>query len=104
MGPFVFPGHRYLGPGNDLNSGEPVDTDDLIAQEHDHAYESARCEEDVFNADETAIFKFICDWIRNKNWHSAIGAIGLSLKHATEKLIRRVIYPRLGQRLCKTKK
>lgn len=98
MGRFVFPGHKYLGPGNDLNSGDPVDTDDLIAQEHDYAYETARCEEDVFIADENAIFSFICDWFKNKNWHSAIGALGLAFKHATEKLINRVIYPRLERK------
>lgn len=95
MGRFVFPGHKYLGPCNDTNSGEPVDTDDWIAQEHDYAYESARCEEDVFISDENAIFKFIRDMIKNKNWHSVIGALGLFLKHVTEKLIKRVIYPRL---------
>lgn len=92
---FVFPGHKYLGPGNNLNSGEPVDMDDFIAQEHDRAYENAQCKEDVFLADGIAIFRFIKDWLNNRNWHSAIGAIGLSFKHFTEKLIRRVIYPRL---------
>jgi hypothetical protein len=93
----LFPGHNYLGPGNDLNSGKPVDVDDLIAQEHDIAYESARNEEDVFVADRIAILRFIFDCIKNKNWHSAIGAIGLSLKHGFEKLIRKVVYPRLDQ-------
>lgn len=92
---FVFPGHKYLGPGNDLDSGEPVDSDDLIAQEHDNAYELAECQEDVYRADEVAIFSFIIDWIKNKNWHSVLGALGISLKHCTEKLLNRVFYPRL---------
>lgn len=93
----VFPGHKYLGPGNDLNSGEPVDNDDLIAREHDRAYKAATCAQDVFIADEFAIFRFIYDWIRNKNWHSAVDAIGLSLKHATEKIIGRVLYPKFNK-------
>lgn len=94
MGLFVFPGHKYLGPGNKLNCGEPVDSDDAIAREHDHDYETASCKEDVYFADTKAIFLFILDWFKNKNWHSAVGAIGLSFKHGTEILLRRVLYPR----------
>lgn len=90
----VFPGHKYLGPGNDMDSGEPVDSDDVIAQAHDRAYEEAVCQEDIYEADEKAIFLFILDWIKNKNWHSAVGAIGLSLKNCTERLLKRVLYPR----------
>lgn len=97
MGLFVFPGHKYLGPGNELNCGEPVDVDDAIAREHDRAYESATCKEDVYFADTKAIFSFMFDWVKNKNWHSAVGAIGLAFKHGTEKLLRRVLYPRLEQ-------
>lgn len=95
MGLFVFPGHKYLGPGNELDSGEPVDSDDLIAQEHDKAYDSAECQEDIYRADEIAIFSFIFDWIKNRNWHSALGALGISFKHCTEKVFNRVLYPRL---------
>lgn len=36
---FVFPGHNYLGPGNDLDSGKPVDTDDAAAKKHDESYD-----------------------------------------------------------------
>ncbi len=35
---FNFPGHKYLGPGNGLDRGEPVDADDAAAQKHDQAY------------------------------------------------------------------
>jgi len=92
---FIFPGHNYLGPGNKLASAPPVDTDDLIAQEHDLAYECAEEETDIFKADEKAIFAFIFDWIRNKNWHSGVGAIGLGLKHLTEMIIGKVLYPKI---------
>lgn len=36
---FNFPGHKYLGPGNGLDRGEPVDADDAAAQKHDQAYD-----------------------------------------------------------------
>lgn len=97
MALFLFPGHKYLGPGNKLNSGEPVDSDDAIAREHDHDYEVATCKEDVHIADKKAIFSFILDWIINKNWHSAVGAFGLSCKHVTERLMKRVLYPRFSR-------
>lgn len=34
-----FPGHKYLGPGNGLDRGAPVDADDAAAQAHDRAYQ-----------------------------------------------------------------
>lgn len=92
---FIFPGHKYLGPGNKLNAGPPVDTDDFIAKQHDLAYEDACTTEDVHFADKYAIFAFALDCIRKKNWHSAIGAIGLGLKHLTEVLCGRIFYPKL---------
>lgn len=93
---FVFPGHHYIGPGNPLESGVPVDTDDAIAREHDKAYEEAECKSDVYIADENAIFAFILDWFKYKNWHSALGAMCLSFKTCTERLFRTVFYPRFG--------
>lgn len=92
---FVFPSHNYLGPGNKLSNGSPVDTDDLIAQEHDLAYECAKEENDIYRADENTIFAFIIDWVKNKSWHSGVGAIGLVLKHLTEVVIGKVLYPKI---------
>lgn len=92
---FVFPYHNYLGPGNKPLNGLPVDTDDLIAQEHDLAYECAKEEDDIFDADKKAIFKFFIDWVRNKNWHSGLGAIGLMLKRLTEMIVGKVLYPKI---------
>ena len=63
---FIFPGHKYLGPGNRLFSGRPVDSDDLIAQEHDLAYANAETSDDIVTADEKAIFAFFMDWIKSK--------------------------------------
>lgn len=36
---FNFPGHKYLGPGNSLDRGDPVDADDAAAQKHDQSYQ-----------------------------------------------------------------
>lgn len=90
----IFPGHKYLGPGNDIGSGSPTDTDDFIAQ-HDLDYENSNDKEDVFRADKKAIRAFIRDWIKNKNWHSAIGCVLLGLKHFTEKICGKIFYPKL---------
>lgn len=35
---WVAPGYKYLGPGNDLNRGEPTNYNDSVAQKHDIAY------------------------------------------------------------------
>jgi hypothetical protein len=91
----IFPGHKYLGPGNKVNAGSPVDADDLIAQQHDWAYENATDKEDVYQADNDAIFAFIIHWIKNKNWHSVVGAVGLGLKHLSEVICGKIFYPKL---------
>ena len=73
----LLPGHNYLGPGNNLNNGEPVDEDDRIAQEHDIAYSNAVTFNDVQTADLNAVKKFGKEALLNFNPHAAIGAIGL---------------------------
>lgn len=35
----VLPGYKYLGPGNGLDKGEPVNAADAAAREHDKAYD-----------------------------------------------------------------
>lgn len=99
-----FPGHNYLGPGNPVSNGPPVDADDAIAKEHDEAYEEAqnskdtpdnkrRFEEAIFHADVIAIFKFLKEHKDNNNWHALIGGIGLSIKVGLEKLLGKTLYP-----------
>lgn len=95
---FLYPGHNYLGPGNTINEGEPIDTDDAIAREHDIAYNRARNNEDIFNADNIAIEKFSKDAYDTGNIHSVVGAVGLSAKHLVEKLSNKVIYPNLDNK------
>lgn len=90
---FVFPGHRYLGPGNPLINGDPVDEDDRIAQQHDQAYSLARSDADVFAADRTSVRAFASDFGRTGNWHSALGAAGLGIKNVVEeKILGRSLY------------
>lgn len=36
---WVPPGYKYLGPGNDLDQGEPTNPSDAAAKEHDEAYD-----------------------------------------------------------------
>lgn len=69
----VLPFHKYLGPGNDLDSGDPVDEDDRIAQEHDSAYATALTAEDISNADSKAINEFWTDFSTTGNTHSLLG-------------------------------
>nr|CAD7448507.1 unnamed protein product [Timema bartmani] len=55
-------GHSYIGPGNPLDNGEPVDKDDQIAKEHDQAYETAKSSKNIFDTDQRAIDAFAEDY------------------------------------------
>lgn len=90
-----FPGHRYLGPGNSVYNGEPVDEDDRIAYRHDWAYERAESEADIRAADRAAISDFSKDFVATGNWHSALGSAGLSIKYGIESLTG-VLYPNMA--------
>lgn len=91
----LFPGHNYLGPGNPVDNGEPVDEDDLTAQIHDRAYESANSDSDIREADKVAIFDFAKEAVLHNNWHAGIGAIGLGAKYALES-VTGVLYPNVS--------
>lgn len=88
----VLPHHRYIGPGNKLDNGEPIDEDDRIAQKHDHAYDKATGYPDIAKADLEAIHEFGSDALQNWNPHSLVGAAGLSIKYLGEKVFG-PIYP-----------
>lgn len=93
----VLPFHRYLGPGNDLDSGSPVSLSDEIARDHDYKYDKAITRNDIYNADQEAINSFVSNIFHSGNpievIPSAIGALGLSVKHAVEKATNDVYYP-----------
>lgn len=90
----VLPGHNYIGPGNSLDNGEPIDRDDRIAFDHDLSYTNARSESDIRAADRRAIHQFGSDFLFNQNYHSAIGALGLGAKYGLES-ITGVLYPKM---------
>nr|QTE03787.1 MAG: structural protein [Emberiza spodocephala parvoviridae sp.] len=83
----LYPGHKYLGPGNSVNNGDPVDRDDLIAEEHDRAYADGETDSDVRAADRVAIGNFAEDYIHNFNPHSAVGGLGLAAKYIGESVL-----------------
>lgn len=89
---FLYPGHNYLGPGNPLENGAPVDNADKIAKVHDFEYHNATSEQDIFASDRKAIFNFAKDFVSHPNLPSLAGAAGLSIKHAVENRTG-VIYP-----------
>lgn len=93
MPQFTLIGHKYLGPGNPLNNGIPINTADRIAQVHDNEYHVAKTKEDIYNSDRNAIEDFKKDFIENPNLSSLIGYSGLSIKHNIEKSLNTIIYP-----------
>lgn len=94
----VLPFHKYLGPGNSLDIGEPVNEVDRIAAEHDNIYENVQNKLQVYNADQQAIKEFVDIAVTSKDstkvLPALIGSFGLSAKHLYEKFINDVIYPR----------
>lgn len=89
----LYPGHRYLGPGNPLFNGTPVDNADYIAQNHDWEYSTAKTKEDIFNSDSKAINNFTSDYKQKFNLPSFFGSTGLSIKNSFEKFINHTVYP-----------
>jgi hypothetical protein len=95
MPQFLYPKHNYLGPGNPLENGPPVDEADRIAKVHDKDYDNATNSSDVRLADTVGIHKFGKDVLNSPNLPSLAGFVGLSLKRGFEDLIGKTIYPNL---------
>lgn len=92
----VLPGHRYIGPGNSVRSGQPIDTDDAIAREHDLLYE-VNSNRDVSSIDAHAVDDFLSDFSLTGNWHSLIGGVGLQVKRQYESVFGQQ-YPAMSKR------
>lgn len=90
-GSFLLPGYRYLGPGNPLDNGEPINALDSDAREHDTAYENAYTAEHVREADRVAIAKF-ANHHSVDNFAAVIGIAGLTAKYDIES-VSGVKYP-----------
>lgn len=88
----LYPGHKYLGPGNELLNGDPVDRADEIAQEHDYKYNNSDSGQDIFKSDIEGVKNFANDFVTNPNLPSLAGAVGLTAKVYFESLYGH-IYP-----------
>lgn len=94
--------HNYLGPGNPLENGEPVDSADRVAQKHDTRYseiiESGVSGSDFFEAiraaDTESGQEFLDTYKQDGNLWNLAGAVGLNLKSAVEGSLGKVIYPK----------
>lgn len=106
---YIYPGYKYLGPGNPLNQGPPVNKLDAAAKKHDEKYHKIteyykktknkqRFEQEIADADEEFIeevatfapegpYDTVAKWI-------AYG--GIETKHILEKYTG-IIYPRVYQ-------
>nr|QTE03973.1 MAG: capsid protein [Emberiza pusilla parvoviridae sp.] len=84
----LLPFHKYVGPGNKLESGKPFDSDDVIARLHDYAYEYGI----VHESDRHFAVDFFWNSVYNYNIHSVIGSLGLYFKYYVEDLYGQ-IYP-----------
>lgn len=92
--PILLPGHNYLGPGNPLNNGEPVDAADRIALHHDHHYAQAQHPEDIRNADVEAIRDFGQEFLQSGSICAGLGAVGIAGKYIAESIVG-VQYPKM---------
>uniref|UniRef100_A0A1L8E5W6 Putative vp n=1 Tax=Haematobia irritans TaxID=7368 RepID=A0A1L8E5W6_HAEIR len=96
MPEFTLIGYKYLGPGNSLDKGEPINKADSIAREHDIAYDRAKTKEDIYKADREAIIQFKDDFLKNPHLGNIAGFAGLGAKHIVERSLNKVIYPKLS--------
>lgn len=64
-----WPGHNYLGPGNELHGQSVVDSDDLLAALHDIAYNN----NDVHESDKHFARDFIFEYLNNGRIESLVG-------------------------------
>lgn len=90
---FVLPGYKYLGPGNNLYEGTPVNKADSIARKHDFEYNSAVNKSQVFDSDNRAILSFFNEYSENKTFGALVGALGLGAKTSVEQFFDTSIYP-----------
>lgn len=89
----TLPGYNYLGPGNPINAGEPVNKTDSIARDHDVAYSRAQSHRDIFEADWEAIKHFSAESVRSPTLLGPkLGVLGLGSKTLFERAIGRTVY------------
>ena len=85
-GGFHVPGSNYIGPGTSDLTAEVKTVADSVARKHDIAYNQAKTDAEVRQADRTAIGEFI-DSARSDPIRGYIGAAGIGIKYGAESLI-----------------
>lgn len=98
---YTLPFTKYTGPGNSLNSGDPVNEADLESKIHDTKYANAKNKEDILKADQEYIShqsNILAEGLSGKTnlgniVTSGIGLAGIGSKHIIEKQLDKVIYP-----------
>lgn len=108
---FTVPGFLYLGPGNPINNGSPVNRVDLLAKEHDIRYEEVQQNfelhqnkymafEDIQNADRIFVEKL--KDLKTQSWCEAwgklLGCTIINVKTSIEKCLGFTLYPRFVNR------
>lgn len=104
---YTVPGFKYLGPGNTLNLGKPVNEIDEDAKEHDIAYNEAISYKEIEDADTKFISKagdHIAEGIAGRgsiknSIGGTLGAVGISIKKAVENKFG-PIYPSFSGKQC----
>lgn len=103
---FVLPGSKYIGPGNELNKGKPVDEADANALQHDYDYDNylkkGHKAKDVYtgwsDADDRLLKKTKADTPNGLAVNLGIGAKKLLHKTGLTKRIRDTDDPHKGVR------
>lgn len=86
----TLPGYKYLGPGNKLKAGKPVNKVDRIARIHDYEYNKSRNKKQIFASDHKAIDRFKGE----SGFAARAGEYGLKAKNfVEEKILNKTIYP-----------
>lgn len=104
----TLPGYNYLGPGNDIDNGPPVNAVDEIAKKHDEDYEKITMEHQVtgdLEESKRKIREADKEFINNMKdveaptVHEFIGKhagiTGILVKSTLEKVMDTLLYPRL---------
>lgn len=92
----VFPGSKYIGPGNPMNLGEPLSDGDALAYEHDMAYnrllDAGVSPAEVYLGATEADNDAIDGAMNVLSNHADVGAVavlaGLSTKRSASKLLK----------------
>lgn len=102
-GGWLYPGTKYVGPGNSLNKGEPVNHGDRVAQKHDLEYDYYKY---LYNRKEITKKEFEekikesdSNFIKENSWFNlqeAISKAGIIGKQTVEKITGQ-LYPSMSE-------